>query len=112
MVLAVAGCSDTGESEILAQERIERTASALESFLVPQAALDEARRLVSMCDTLPDEMFYQRNRYKDPDGPEIFATLQDAERLLLRRRGATLVPVDELACNEAELRYVDDLSNT
>ena len=97
-----------------AQARAEATEQVLDDFLTPEGAAAEARRLVELCATLPDEMFREYNRIEDPDGPELFDDLDAVENRAGISVGAATLrgrEAAEAACTPEDLERMLDLQN-
>ena len=107
----IGGCIDARGPEATRAERIERTRVALEAVLFPEAAAREAVRYVDMCETSPLEMLMEEKQSAwDPDGPELFASLEEAvfSGDFLGGRG---IPLSGLACTEAGREDVMNVQN-
>ncbi len=102
-LVMTAGCA--GDTAVPTETRIADTAALLEAFLTPDAAQREAENLVTLCRTDSEEMFFTlQNRLWDPDGSELFDSLDEAEAAGTRIVGATGIRgVGEAACTPDDL---------
>lgn len=77
-------------------------------MLVESAALAEAERLVDACIDSPEGMIGE-SEVPNPDGPEVFESLDEARFSKVGR--STVVDVSELACAPSDLSTMRNLQN-